>query len=110
MKTTKDRKKSDRSYSKKRIKNPFFLRFFFRSIVSNKEKSQKKGKTACLITRGIQRRSGKHRQAKSISPYNFLKKLYQRFHTYQQALKLMSRPFTECVRAPTEMKSTPHSA
>lgn len=29
---------------------------------------------------------------------------------YQQALKLMSSPFTECVRAPTEMKSTPHSA
>ena len=28
----------------------------------------------------------------------------------QQALKLISRPFTECVKAPTEIKSTPHSA
>ncbi len=28
----------------------------------------------------------------------------------QQALKLMSSPLTECVKAPTEMKSTPHSA
>lgn len=73
MKTTKDRKKSDRSYSKKSIKNPLFLRFYFHSIDRNKEKSQKKGKTACLITRGLQRCSGKHRQAKSIFPYNFLK-------------------------------------
>ena len=29
---------------------------------------------------------------------------------YQQALKLISNPFTECVKAPTEIKSTPHSA
>ena len=28
----------------------------------------------------------------------------------QHALKLMSSPLTECVSAPTEMKSTPHSA
>ena len=28
----------------------------------------------------------------------------------QHALKLMSRPLTEWVNAPTEMKSTPHSA
>lgn len=29
---------------------------------------------------------------------------------YQQALKLISSPFTECVKAPTDIKSTPHSA
>lgn len=29
---------------------------------------------------------------------------------YQHALKLMSNPFTEWVKAPTEIKSTPHSA
>ena len=28
----------------------------------------------------------------------------------QHALKLMSKPLTEWVNAPTEMKSTPHSA
>ena len=32
------------------------------------------------------------------------------FHCFQQALKLMSNPLTEWVNAPTEMKSTPHSA
>ena len=33
-----------------------------------------------------------------------------RAHSLQQALKLMSSPFTEWVSAPTEMKSTPCSA
>ena len=32
------------------------------------------------------------------------------FFTYSQALKLISKPFTLCVKAPTEMKSTPCSA
>lgn len=32
------------------------------------------------------------------------------FLYYQQALKLISSPFTECVKAPTDIKSTPHSA
>ena len=43
---------------------------------------------------------------------NFAKKeIYiDAVYNYQQALKLISNPFTECVKAPTEIKSTPHSA
>ncbi len=36
-----------------------------------------------------------------------IKKLANKTAIYLTALKLMSRPLTECVNAPKEMKSTP---